>query len=164
MPRRDLGRIGVVGLGSMGFGMALSLKRAGFDVAGCDVTPEISRQTFLRRGGRAPRAPAEAARDADAVVSVGLCGSRRKPFCSVPGSVAETLPTARSSFPPRRWIRTSRDAWRSSLKQHQALSRCADQRRRAARGARRTNHSCLRQQDAFAKAQAGARCDVREAL
>ncbi|MBN8981019.1 MAG: NAD(P)-dependent oxidoreductase, partial [Rhizobiales bacterium] len=31
------GRIGVIGLGSMGLGMALSLSRAGFDVAGCDV-------------------------------------------------------------------------------------------------------------------------------
>ncbi|TXN29542.1 NAD(P)-dependent oxidoreductase, partial [Methylobacterium sp. WL93] len=30
----------VIGLGSMGFGMAASLLRAGFTVAACDVNPE----------------------------------------------------------------------------------------------------------------------------
>ncbi|WP_343285538.1 NAD(P)-binding domain-containing protein, partial [Inquilinus limosus] len=31
------GRAAVIGLGSMGLGMALSLRRAGFAVAGCDL-------------------------------------------------------------------------------------------------------------------------------
>ena len=30
----------VIGLGSMGFGMATSLRRAGFDVTGCDVSDD----------------------------------------------------------------------------------------------------------------------------
>ena len=33
-------RIAVVGLGSMGFGMATSLKRAGHAVTGCDVSAD----------------------------------------------------------------------------------------------------------------------------
>ena len=38
----------VIGLGSMGFGMAQSLLRAGFDVAGCDVSPDAARAIFNR--------------------------------------------------------------------------------------------------------------------
>ncbi len=66
MPAR---RIGVVGLGSMGFGMALSLKRAGFDVAGCDVASETVAK-WAAEGARGVATPAEAARGADVVVSV----------------------------------------------------------------------------------------------
>ncbi|MGB3866220.1 MAG: NAD(P)-binding domain-containing protein, partial [Xanthobacteraceae bacterium] len=33
-------RIAVIGLGSMGYGMALSLRRAGFAVRGCDVAAD----------------------------------------------------------------------------------------------------------------------------
>ena len=33
-------RVAVIGLGSMGYGMATSLKRAGFDVIGCDVAAD----------------------------------------------------------------------------------------------------------------------------
>jgi putative dehydrogenase len=63
------GRVGVIGLGSMGFGMASSLLRAGFTVAGCDVAPEpVSR--LAGAGGIAAASPAEAARDADVVVAV----------------------------------------------------------------------------------------------
>jgi 3-hydroxyisobutyrate dehydrogenase len=33
-------RVAVIGLGSMGFGMATSLLRAGFSVTGCDVSAD----------------------------------------------------------------------------------------------------------------------------
>lgn len=61
--------VAVIGLGSMGLGMATSLLRAGFDVAGCDVhAPSVDR--FVSAGGRAAATPAEAAREAGIVVSV----------------------------------------------------------------------------------------------
>ena len=54
------GRVGVIGLGSMGLGMALSLKRAGFDVAGCDVTPAAVAKLVAEKS-RSAATPAEAA-------------------------------------------------------------------------------------------------------
>lgn len=62
-------RAAVIGLGSMGSGMAGSLLRAGFSVAACDVNPEAVAR-FATAGGRAAANAAEAARDADVVVSV----------------------------------------------------------------------------------------------
>ena len=62
-------RIAVIGLGSMGFGMATSLLRAGFAVTGCDVsTDSVAR--FKTAGGEGATTPAEAVRDAEIVVSV----------------------------------------------------------------------------------------------
>lgn len=58
-----VGRVGVIGLGSMGLGMALSLRRAGFDVAGCDVAPETVAR-LVAEGGRGATSPAEVAQDA----------------------------------------------------------------------------------------------------
>ena len=59
----------VIGLGSMGFGMASSLVRAGFAVAGYDVAAaNVAR--FAEAGGRGATSPADAARDATIVVSV----------------------------------------------------------------------------------------------
>ena len=63
------GRIAVIGLGSMGSGMAGSLLRAGFSVAACDVNPEAVAR-FQKAGGIAAAHPAEAAGGADVVVSV----------------------------------------------------------------------------------------------
>lgn len=62
-------RIAVIGLGSMGFGMATSLLRAGFSVTGCDVSAD-SVARFKAGGGQGAVTPAEAVRDADIVVSV----------------------------------------------------------------------------------------------
>lgn len=84
-------RVGVIGLGSMGLGMALSLRRAGFDVAGCDVTPEaVSR--LVAEGGRSAASPAEAAAGADAVVSVVVNATQTETILFGPKGVAETLP------------------------------------------------------------------------
>ncbi|MFX8700438.1 NAD(P)-binding domain-containing protein, partial [Acinetobacter baumannii] len=62
-------RIAVIGLGSMGFGMATSLKRAGHAVTGCDVSTEAVAR-FVGEGGAGAANPAEAAKGADIVVSV----------------------------------------------------------------------------------------------
>ncbi len=61
--------VAVIGLGSMGFGMARSLLRAGFEVRGFDVSPDALTR-FAAAGGRAAKTPAEAARGAAAVVAV----------------------------------------------------------------------------------------------
>lgn len=60
-------RVAVVGLGSMGMGVARSLLRAGFEVCGCDVR-ETALDEFRRAGGRASRSPAEAAQGASAAI------------------------------------------------------------------------------------------------
>lgn len=59
----------MIGLGSMGFGMAASLLRAGFAVSGCDISPDALAR--LKQVGGTPAAtPAEAAEGADIVVTV----------------------------------------------------------------------------------------------
>ncbi|MRG57479.1 NAD-binding protein [Phyllobacterium sp. SYP-B3895] len=62
-------KIAVIGLGSMGFGMARSLKRAGLDVTGYDLE-STAVERFIAEGGLGARTLAEAVKDADIVVSV----------------------------------------------------------------------------------------------
>src|SRR6478609_2761034 len=83
-------RVAVVGLGSMGFGMATSLRRAGFDVTGCDVSAE-SVARFVADGGNGAKIPAEAAKAADIVVSVVVNAVQTEAILFGPGGVAETL-------------------------------------------------------------------------
>src|SRR6476661_7126009 len=59
----------VIGLGSMGRGVALSLMRRGFEVTGCDVSPAAIEQ-FVAAGGRGASTPAQAVVGAHVVVSV----------------------------------------------------------------------------------------------
>ena len=56
-------RIGFIGLGAMGFGMAASLCRAGFAVTGYDLREEAL-ERLVERGGARALSPAEAARGA----------------------------------------------------------------------------------------------------
>ncbi|WAC29545.1 L-threonate dehydrogenase [Ancylobacter sp. SL191] len=84
-------RVAVIGLGSMGFGMATSLRRAGFDVTGCDVSA-ASVERFVAEGGRGARTPAEAAAGADVVVSVVVNAAQTEAILFGAGGVAETLP------------------------------------------------------------------------
>lgn len=62
-------RAAVIGLGSMGLGMALSLRRAGFEVTGCDLSAAAVGQ-LVAAGGTGAATPAEAAAGAAIVVSV----------------------------------------------------------------------------------------------
>ena len=59
----------VIGLGSMGLGMARSLLRAGFSVSGFDVSGEAVAR-FVAFGGRAAATPADAAEGAGTVIAV----------------------------------------------------------------------------------------------
>lgn len=59
----------VIGLGSMGFGMAASLVRDGFSVTGSDLSKEALAR-FAELGGKTAQSPAEAAANADVVICV----------------------------------------------------------------------------------------------
>ena len=83
-------RVAVIGLGSMGFGMALSLHRAGLHVTGCDVSPEAVGR-FVAEGGQGASSPAEAARDADIAVSVVVNAAQTEAILFGKDSVGETL-------------------------------------------------------------------------
>ena len=77
-------RAAVIGLGSMGFGMAQSLRRAGFDVAGCDVAPAPV-ERFVAAGGRGAASPAEAAAGAEVVVAVVVNAAQTEAVLFGPG-------------------------------------------------------------------------------
>ena len=84
-------RVAVIGLGSMGFGMALSLKRAGLRVVGCDMRSDV-RQRFLDEGGEVAATPAEAARDADIVVCVVVNAAQTEAVLFADDGAAATMP------------------------------------------------------------------------
>jgi 3-hydroxyisobutyrate dehydrogenase len=84
-------QVAVIGLGSMGFGMALSLKRAGFAVTGCDVSTDAVAR-FVAEGGKGAETPAAAAAAADIVVSVVVNGAQTEAILFGANGVAETLP------------------------------------------------------------------------
>ena len=62
-------KVGLIGLGAMGAGMAASLRRGGLDVHVHDVRPGVA-QAFAREGGRACATAAELAAGCEVVISV----------------------------------------------------------------------------------------------
>ncbi|HUP98405.1 MAG TPA: NAD(P)-dependent oxidoreductase, partial [Usitatibacter sp.] len=62
-------KVGLIGLGAMGRGMAASLRRAGHEIHVCDVRAEAA-QEFAAQGGTACANAAELARACDVVISV----------------------------------------------------------------------------------------------
>jgi L-threonate 2-dehydrogenase len=83
-------RIAVIGLGSMGFGMATSLRRAGFAVTGCDVAGDAVAR-FVAEGGKGARTPAEAAHQAEIVICVVLNAAQTDTVLFGKEGVVETL-------------------------------------------------------------------------
>lgn len=83
-------RAAVIGLGSMGYGMAQSLRRAGFEVVGCDVSAAAMAR-FREEGGEAARTPALAAEGASVVVSVVVNAAQTEGVLFGPEGAAETL-------------------------------------------------------------------------
>jgi putative dehydrogenase len=63
----QVNRVGVVGLGAMGMGVAQSLLRGGFEVHACDVRPETV-QKLVESGARPAPTPAALAEAVDAVL------------------------------------------------------------------------------------------------
>jgi 3-hydroxyisobutyrate dehydrogenase len=83
-------RVGVIGLGSMGYGMALSLQRSGMIVTGFDVSADAVRR-FVGDGGKGASSPAEAAEGADIVVSVVVNAAQTETILFGSDGVAQTL-------------------------------------------------------------------------
>jgi putative dehydrogenase len=81
---------GVIGLGSMGLGMARSMKRAGLDVVGYDISPTAV-DRFIADGGRGAATPANAAKDADIVVSVVVNSAQTGAVLFGPHGIAGTM-------------------------------------------------------------------------
>ena len=80
----------VIGLGSMGLGMAQSLLRAGFTVAGYDVSPAAGPR-LTEAGGTFAASPAEAARDAACVVAVVVNAAQTESVLFGPEGCAVTM-------------------------------------------------------------------------
>ncbi len=85
-------RAGVIGLGSMGLGMARSLQRGGFDVAGFDVVPEAVKRFVAEDGGRPAATPAAAAEGAGIVVSVVVNAAQTETILFGAHGVADIMP------------------------------------------------------------------------
>jgi L-threonate 2-dehydrogenase len=83
-------RIAVIGLGSMGFGMATSLRRKDFDVTGCDIAGDLVAR-FVADGGKGAKTPAEAAKGADIVISVVLNAAQTETILFGKDGVVETM-------------------------------------------------------------------------
>ena len=81
----------VIGLGSMGYGMAQSLRRAGFGVRGCDVGA-ANVERFVAEGGTGAMSPAEAAAGAEVIVCVVVNAAQTETVLFGPAGVCETAP------------------------------------------------------------------------
>jgi len=90
-PREGTGKAAVIGLGAMGLGMASSLVRGGFDVAGYDVTGAAV-DRLAAAGGRGSSSPADAAHGANAVVSVVVNAAQTETILFGEGGCAAAMP------------------------------------------------------------------------
>jgi 3-hydroxyisobutyrate dehydrogenase len=74
----------------MGFGMASSLQRKGFEVTGCDVSVDAV-DRFVKQGGKGAKTPADAAKGAGIVVCVVLNAAQTETVLFGQNGVAEAL-------------------------------------------------------------------------
>jgi len=84
-------RAAVIGLGSMGMGIAHSLRRAGFDVVGCDVN-RAAVERFVPDGGRGAPAPASAAANVDVVICVVVNAAQTEAVLFGENGAASSMP------------------------------------------------------------------------
>lgn len=80
----------VIGLGSMGMGMAMSLLRKGWSVVGCDVSTDALGR-LAKAGGQTARTPAEAATGADVVLCVVVNAAQTETVLFGEGGAFETM-------------------------------------------------------------------------
>lgn len=85
-------RVGVVGLGSMGLGMARSLLRAGHEVHGHDVRPEPV-AALVQAGGRAAATPAELGGRVEALLAVVVNAAQLDQVLFGDAGAAKALPS-----------------------------------------------------------------------
>lgn len=89
--REGVRRAAVIGLGSMGLGMAQSLLRQGFAVTGFDVS-EAATGRLASAGGSIAASPAEAAQGAEAVVAAVVNAAQTEAVLFAAGGCAEAMP------------------------------------------------------------------------
>jgi L-threonate 2-dehydrogenase len=82
--------VAVIGLGSMGFGMATSLQKAGFAVTGFDVAA-ASLARFAQTGGKVAKTPAAAAQGAEIVVCVVVNAAQTEEILFGADGVAQAM-------------------------------------------------------------------------
>ncbi|OHV79724.1 L-threonate dehydrogenase [Ensifer sp. LCM 4579] len=82
--------VAVIGLGSMGFGMAQSMVRAGLEVVGYDIT-ESAVERFLAEGGRTAQNLTDAVAGADIVVSVVVNAQQTEAVLFGPDGIARAM-------------------------------------------------------------------------
>ncbi len=82
--------VAVIGLGSMGFGMAQSLLRAGMAVSGYDISADTMNR-LTAAGGRAATTPADAAKDADMALIVVVTGAQTDAVLFGPDGAAASM-------------------------------------------------------------------------
>ncbi len=87
---RSACRVAVIGLGSMGMGMANAMRRAGLAVVGFDVSPDVTAR-FVAGGGGGAGSAAEAANGADIIVSVVVNGAQTEAVLFGTGGVADVM-------------------------------------------------------------------------
>jgi putative dehydrogenase len=75
----------------MGFGMASSLRRAGFDVTGYDVN-RTAVERFIQEGSRGAASPAEAAKGASVIVSVVVNAAQTEAILFGENGAAAAMP------------------------------------------------------------------------
>jgi 3-hydroxyisobutyrate dehydrogenase len=90
-PARNAVTAAVIGLGSMGFGMARSLRREGLDVTGFDVVADAVARFVADDGCRGETTAARAVAGADIVVSVVVNGAQTEAVLFGPDGVAEAM-------------------------------------------------------------------------
>jgi 3-hydroxyisobutyrate dehydrogenase len=83
-------RIGLIGLGAMGMGMANSLRRAGYSVHVFDVRCEVA-EAFAAEGGVASNSPAEVAAACEVVVSVVVNAAQTEAVLFAKGGAAAAM-------------------------------------------------------------------------
>src|ERR1700733_10777972 len=84
-------RVAVIGLGSMGMGMAQSLRHAGFDVVGCGVN-HAAVERFVREGGKGATDPGSAAANVDVLICVVVNAAQSEAVLFGENGVAASMP------------------------------------------------------------------------
>ena len=82
--------VGVIGLGSMGLGVARSLLRAGFEVHACEPRTEVLAR-FATEGGKAAASPAALAAAADVIIVLVLNAQQVETVLFGPDGAADRL-------------------------------------------------------------------------
>ena len=82
--------VGVIGLGSMGLGVARSLVRAGFQVHGCDTRGDVL-ESLRREGGLPAASPAELGARAEVLVTLVVNADQTEAVLFGPRGAAATL-------------------------------------------------------------------------